>query len=67
VAIAGNDNWGDDPAVAAAATQAGAFPLNAGSKDAAAVVTLNPGLYTVVVTGVGSATGAVLIEIYELP
>ena len=46
---------------------AGAFPLPVFSKDAALVVTLSPGLYTVVVRGVGNAFGAVLIEVYDAP
>jgi hypothetical protein len=49
-----------------AATQAGAFALDLGSADAALVVTLTPGAYTVQVNGVGSTNGTALLEIYEL-
>lgn len=62
---AGNDNW-TGAAVAAAAVTAGAFPLTVGSKDAALVVTLPPGTYTVHVTGAAGQTGNVLLEIYLL-
>ncbi len=51
-------------ALAAAATQAGAFALMPGSADAALLVTLAPGAYTAVVSS-GNATGAVLVEAYE--
>jgi hypothetical protein len=65
VAGAANDNWsGAD--VAAAAAQVGAFALPAGSKDAALIVTLPPGQYTALVSGVGGTTGVALIETYEL-
>ena len=42
-------------------------PLPTGSRDAAVIATLNPGSYTVQVSGVAGATGFVLVEIYELP
>lgn len=46
----------------------GAFPLASGSKDAAAVVRLNPGAYTIVCTApAGDAGGEALIEVYLLP
>ena len=64
-AIASNDNWGNDAQVAAAAVQVGAFALTAGSRDAALLVTLQPGSYTVQITGVGNTTGVALIEIYD--
>ena len=77
--IARNDNWetgipttAGEPAataaqIAAAATSTGAFPLQPGSKDAALVLTLSPGLYSAVVSGSGGATGNGMVEIYELP
>jgi len=77
--VAQNDNWstalpvtgGATPAAAAditaAATATGAFPLTSGSKDAAIVVTLNPGNYSGVVSGAGNTTGAGLVEVYEIP
>jgi kumamolisin len=59
------------PATYRAATPAdmmsvGAFPLAAGSADSALVVTLPPGSYTAVVSGVGAATGTALAEVYQL-
>jgi hypothetical protein len=45
----------------------GAFHLAAdNSKDAALVVRLPPGGYTVQATGVGDTTGNVLVEVYDL-
>jgi hypothetical protein len=68
--IASNDNWETGTSTAAqiiaAAAQVGEFPLPAGSKDAALLVTLQPGIYTVQVTGVGNTTGMALVEIYEI-
>ena len=64
--IASNDNWGGDVTLAAAFTSVGAFTLPAGSKDAALVVRLPPGGYTVVVSGVGGTTGRALVEVYDL-
>src|SRR6202012_6045757 len=55
--LAQNSGWADDPALAAAAAGSGAFPLAAGSKDAALIITLAPGSYTAVVTGGGGSTG----------
>lgn len=65
-----NDDWDkDDDAVAIseAAKSVGAFALASGSKDAAVLVTLPPGRYTVELSGVGGASGVALLEIYELP
>jgi hypothetical protein len=68
-----NDDWGAEArgsasAIERAGQMVGAFPLAADSKDAAIVVVLNPGGYTVQVTGSSSADlGEVLIEIYVLP
>jgi len=68
--IASNDNWevGTSTAVqiANATAQVGEFPLPAGSKDAALLITLQPGSYTVIVTGVGNTTGVALVEIYDI-
>jgi len=68
--VAANDNWGDDAAKASAITTAtakiGAFAATPGSKDAALIVTLSPGAYTVVIKGAGSATGVALVEIYDI-
>ena len=42
----------------------GAFALDGGSQDAAVLATLDPGTYTVKVSGVGDTTGVALVEIY---
>ena len=70
--LAANDNWGTPVGSAAQATtatfaQVGAFPLAAGSRDAALLITLNAGAsYTVQVAGVSNTTGEALIEVYEV-
>jgi peroxiredoxin len=66
-----NDNWGDVPAVAAlrtASSALGAFALPEGSRDAAMLVTVPPGSYTVQVSGAGTgaaAQGVAIVEVYE--
>jgi hypothetical protein len=68
--VAENDDWtafADQAALTAAMSQAGAFGLDAGSQDAAMLVTLNPGLYSVIASGVNNSTGIGLIEVYQLP
>jgi hypothetical protein len=66
--IGTNDDWGtgNNPATMTAAfAQVGEFALASGSKDAAMLLTLNPGAYTVHLSGVAGATGIGLIEIYD--
>jgi hypothetical protein len=59
--IAGNDDWGSDPN--AAAIQATGFapthPL-----ESAVLLTLNPGAYTAIVSGVGGSTGVGIVEVF---
>ena len=65
--LATNDNWPGTPELAAAFRTAAAFALPAGSRDAALMVTLEPGAYTVVVSNVdGRTTGQALVELYDL-
>lgn len=72
--IAENDNWGtpvgvataDAATLAAAFAASGAFALGAGSKDAALLINLGAGNYTLQVSGVGDTTGAALVEVYDL-
>lgn len=45
----------------------GAFAWKAASGDAAQLVSLAPGEYTVVVGGKGGTTGVVLLEVYDAP
>ncbi len=66
--IGENDNWGGGAALTAAFDSVGAFRLSpATSRDAALVLTLAPGNYTVQVSGVGNTTGTALVEVYEVP
>ncbi len=66
-----NDDWGNVPNVAAllaTSTAQGAFALAPGSRDAALLVTLPPGGYTIQVAGTGTgaaASGVALVEVYE--
>ena len=72
--MAENDNWGtpvgaataDGTTLAAAFTASGAFALTAGSKDAALLINLTAGSYTLQVSGVGGTTGVALVEVYDL-
>ena len=66
-AIGDNNNWGGSTGLAETFRQLGAFTLPADSKDAALLVTLQPGNYTVQVSGVAGATGLGLLEVYEVP
>jgi hypothetical protein len=66
--LAENDDWATDAVhVAEAARITGAFPLANGSRDAALILTLSPGLYTAMVEGKAGATGIAMVEIYEIP
>jgi M6 family metalloprotease-like protein len=62
-----NDNWSGSSVLAGTFRTVGAFPLLEDSKDAALLATLEPGSYTVQVSGVGGTTGVALVEIYEVP
>jgi hypothetical protein len=70
-ALGTNDNWSSNattgPQIAAAAAQVGAFSLPSGSQDAALLLTLAPGPYTIQVSGVGGTGGICLVEVYEVP
>jgi hypothetical protein len=59
-----NDSW--STSLAAQFARVGAFALVEGSKDAALVVTLPPGGYTIQVRGADGGTGEALVEVYEL-
>lgn len=66
-----NDNWGTQvapasaTAIVAATSQVGATALTSGSRDAALLATLDPGLYTVNVYGANSTVGIGLVEAYD--
>jgi hypothetical protein len=64
-----NDDWESATnavGVVRAAAQVGAFPLRTGSRDAALLVELDPGLYTVRVRGKSEVNGIALVEVYEV-
>lgn len=68
--VATNDRWESAEnvtAVIAASKNAGAFNLAANSEDAALLITLPPGAYTVEVKGKSETEGVALLEIYEIP
>lgn len=67
VTVLENDNWGGAASIVSAANQAGAFALDASSRDAVILPTLNPGSYTATVTPANSATaaGTALVEVYD--
>jgi hypothetical protein len=65
-----NDDWSAGGAAAEveeATATAGAFALPRGSKDAALVLTLDAGNYTLQMTGAEGGGGVALLEVYELP
>lgn len=65
--VADNDNWGGTAALKAAFQTTGAFPFeNDATLDAAVVVRLPPGGYTVRVTGANDGVGEVIVEAYEV-
>jgi hypothetical protein len=68
--ILNNDDWSTGPGAQHTrdvAAQINAFALPEGSQDAAFVVTLNPGAYTVHARGANGTTGVALVEVYAIP
>jgi hypothetical protein len=59
--IATNDNWENDPN-AAAIVASGYAPSN--NQESAVLLTLDPGAYTALVSGVGNTTGVGIIEVW---
>lgn len=67
-AIRTNDDWGGTTELKSVFTTVGAFDFDADtSADAALLVTLGAGLYTVHLSGVNNTTGVGLVEIYVVP
>lgn len=67
-AIAANDDWSrasNVAEIATIATRVGAFAFESGSRDAAVLVTLSPGAYTVQTRGANDGTGVALVEVYD--
>jgi hypothetical protein len=65
--IAHNDNWGGSSTLISLFKLVGASSLSTKSKDAALDVTLAPGIYSAVITGVNGTTGLARIEFYVVP
>lgn len=67
--IATNDDWEDQNGflITEASRQVNTSILDEGSKDAAMVCELRPGLYTVIVNDVADDSGIALVEVHELP
>lgn len=69
--IAENDDWSVDSRVAARIDSAcawiGASIFFRESKDAALLIDLDPGIYTVLLKGRAGGTGNALLEVYEVP
>ena len=67
--VADNDNWTENAnrnEILAVSETLGASPLASGDeKSSVLLLTLNPGIYTVVVRGNSSASGIVLLEFYD--
>jgi hypothetical protein len=64
-----NTQWGmasNFSDIASAASSVGAFALIPGSADCALLVSLPPGSYTAIVTGVNGSTGNALVEVYDV-
>lgn len=67
--VGASDDWGDSlhkDTLVREMIGAGAIVPDEGSKDAATIVTLDPGGYSVVVSGVGGETGVGLVEVFEI-
>lgn len=63
-AIGSNTGWSTAPNVTQIIGFGGAFPLTGGSADSVILTSLTPGSYTAQVT---APSGAVLLEVYEVP
>ena len=64
--IGENNDWGGTVELTAAFNAVGAFALPVTSKDAAVLVTLPPGNYSVQASGTANTTGVALVEVYEV-
>ena len=61
--IGANNDWQDSSAQAAEITAAGLAPSN--TRESAIAMTLPPGFYTALLTGVNGGTGIGLVEVYD--
>ena len=58
-----NVGWGGGSPLSTAFAETGAFGLDPASADSAMVVTLQPGSYAAIVSGVNNTTGVALVEV----
>ena len=68
--VASNIGWSTNANADAIATEmmeVGAFALPSGSADSVLLLSLPPGSYTAVVSGVGGTSGVALVEVYGAP
>ena len=68
--VIANDNWNQGSLVAdlrAATAVVGGFALPENSKDAAVLISLDPGAYTVQIADISGRSGVSLAEVYEVP
>lgn len=61
-----NDDWGGTQPLRSAFSAVGAFPLPDTSKDAAMLITLEPGIYTAVISSIDGTSGVALAEVYDM-
>lgn len=69
VLVKSNSSWSESEeasSIAQIAAQVGAFSLPTGSRDAALLVELQPGPYTVILDSAEGETGIGIVEIYEV-
>ncbi|MDP3208721.1 MAG: immunoglobulin domain-containing protein, partial [Rhodoglobus sp.] len=63
-----NDNWGGGAELTRVSSQVGAVPfLSPDSRDAALIVTLEPGFALILISGMDGSIGNVLVEAYLVP
>lgn len=65
--IASNDGWNGLSSISEAASTVGAFAIDTESQDAAIIISLDTGLYTLRILGEEGTTGVALVELYALP
>ncbi len=65
--LAANGGWASDQAIANATTAEAVFPLQSNSRDAAVLVSLQPGTYTAQVSDLNGNAGTVLVQVVQVP
>ena len=68
--VAENDDWNlasNAVEIARTSSEVGAFILGSGARDAALLVELSAGQYTLTCSGKNNAEGVALVEIYYVP